>query len=111
MAVSRSVVSRTYPIAAPSDTITAIASAYGFGSQTAFPQMRAAGQGGAEMVSVRRKIPTRKDGHEYSAQNTRCCGCAAAGRQGLACHGFDQRHRARDRPRAGAGRLGGGAEP
>ena len=36
------------------DTITAIARAYGFGSQTAFPQMKTAGQGEAEMVSVRR---------------------------------------------------------
>jgi hypothetical protein len=35
--VPRSVVGKTYPIAASDDTITAIASAYGFGSQTAFP--------------------------------------------------------------------------
>jgi hypothetical protein len=48
------VVRRTYPIAASDDTITAIAPAYGFGSQTAFPQMKVAGQGGAEMVSVTR---------------------------------------------------------
>jgi NAD(P)-dependent dehydrogenase (short-subunit alcohol dehydrogenase family) len=38
MIVPRSVVPGRYPIAPPDDTITAIAPAYGFGSQTAFPQ-------------------------------------------------------------------------
>ena len=47
-------VRRTYPIAPGDDIITTIAPAYGFGSQTAFPQMKAAGQGGVEMVSVNR---------------------------------------------------------
>jgi 3-hydroxybutyrate dehydrogenase len=60
------------------------------------------------MVSVSAESPHRKDGHEYSAQSARGGGAAAADRQGLAGYGFDQRHRARDCPRAGAGRLGGG---
>jgi hypothetical protein len=50
----RYMVRQIYPIAAPDDIITAIAPAYGFGSQTAFPLNEAAGQGVAGMVSVKR---------------------------------------------------------
>src|SRR6478672_5443440 len=110
MVVPRLIVSGTYPIAASDDTITAIASAYGFGSQTAFPSVKMAGQGGAKMVSVSAESPYEWTAHEYPAQSPGRCGLAAADRQGVACHGVDQRHRARDCARAGGGRLGGGAE-
>jgi hypothetical protein len=53
MVVPRFVVPGTYPIAVLDNTRSAIASAYGFGSQMAFHQAAPAAQVEAEMISLR----------------------------------------------------------